>query len=198
MQLDDTRAASDHVVHEKAVAEKNLKALQAQLQVVMKKIEESTIILGEYDAANKRLMSENSNLFSKLEDMLNNVSMLQKIRITLSSQLDDAKRMCDDEAKERQSLLGRFRTLEHEYDGVKEHFDDEQQQKVEAARHLAKLNDDANMWRTKYQSLVLGTWRLNRTHHGGCSAPIQHILCICATMPRLRFVFQHTSRKGVQ
>ena len=156
MQLDDTRAAGDHVNHEKAVAEKNLKALQAQLQTVTKKTEESTAILGEYDAANKRLMSENSMLFSRLEEMLNNVSMLQKVRITLSSQLDDAKRMCDDEAKERQSLLGRFRTLEHEYDGVKEHFDDEQQQKVEAARHLTKLSDDANMWRTKYQTDAMG------------------------------------------
>ena len=27
--------------------------------------------------------------------------------------------MCEDEAKERQSLMGRFRNLEHEYDGKK-------------------------------------------------------------------------------
>merc|ERR1719412_642958 len=53
MQLEDTKAATDHVVHEKAVAEKNLKALHSQLQSIMKKIEESTIVLGEYDAANK-------------------------------------------------------------------------------------------------------------------------------------------------
>ena len=33
-------------------------------------------------------------------------------------QLEDAKRLCDDETKERQSLLGRFRNLEHEYDGM--------------------------------------------------------------------------------
>ena len=47
------------------------------------------------------------------------------MKIQLSNQLDEAKRMADDEAKERQSLLGRFRTLEHEFDGVKIHFDDE-------------------------------------------------------------------------
>ena len=155
MQLDDSKAATDHVVHEKAVAEKNLKALHSQLQSIMKKIEESTIVLGEYDGANKRLMSENSNLYSKLEDLLNNVSILQKMKITLNSQLDDAKRMCDDEAKERQSLLGRFRTLEHEYDGVKEHFEDELQQKTEAGRHLQKLMADSNMWRCKYENDAL-------------------------------------------
>jgi len=101
-------------------------------------------------------MSENSNLYSRLEDNLNNVSILQKMKITLSSQLDDAKRVCDDEAKERQSLLGRFRTLEHEYDGVKEHFEDEQQQKNEAGRQLQKLMADANMWRCKYENDALG------------------------------------------
>ena len=155
MQLDDSKAATDHVTHEKAVAEKNLKALHSQLQSFMKKIEESTIVLGEYEGANKRLMSENSNLYSKLEDLLNSVSMLQKIKITLNSQLDDAKRMCDDEAKERQSLLGRFRTLEHEYDGVKEHFEDELQQKTEAGRQLQKLMADSNMWRCKYENDAL-------------------------------------------
>merc|ERR1719350_2385989 len=94
MQLDDTTAATDHDGHEKAVADKNMKALQGQLQSLMKRIEESTIVLAEYDAGNKRLMSENSNLYTRLEELLNNVSMLQKVKISLSSQLDDAKRMC--------------------------------------------------------------------------------------------------------
>merc|ERR1712223_1003983 len=156
MQLDDTKAATDHVGHEKAVADKNLKALQAQLLSLMKKIEESTVVLAEYDAGNKRLMSENSNLYSRLEELLNNVSMLQKVKINLSSQLDDAKRMCEDEAKERQSLLGKFRTLEHEYDGVKEHFDDEMQQKEEVARQLQKMMADANHWRSKYENDAMG------------------------------------------
>jgi myosin heavy chain 6/7 len=156
MQLDDLKSATEHVVHERAVADKNMKALNAQLQNILKKIEESNVVLGEYDGANKRLMGENSNLYSKLEEIMNNVNMMQKIKITLNSQLDDAKRMCEDEAKERQSLLGRFRTLEHEYDGIKEHFDDEMQQKNEAARHLQKVNADANMWRCKYENDALG------------------------------------------
>ena len=155
-QLEDTRAATDHVGHERAVAEKNLRGLQAQLQVLLKKIEESVVALAELDSGNKRMMSENSNLYSRLEELLNNVSMLQKVKISLSSQLDDAKRMCDEEAKERQSLLGRFRTVEHEYDGVKEHFDDEMQQKDEASRTLQKLVADANIWRHKFETEAMG------------------------------------------
>ena len=156
LQVDDVRAAADHVQHEKAVAEKNLKTLQNQVQNLMKKIEESTIALAEFDAGNKRMMSENSNLYTKLEEFLNSISMLQKVKISLSNQLEDAKRMCEDEAKERQSLLGKYRTIEHEYDGVKEHFDDELQQKEEAARSLQKLAADANLWRHKFESEALG------------------------------------------
>jgi len=156
IQVDDVKAATDHVGHEKAVAEKNLKAIQAQLQGLMKRIEESTVALAEFEASNKRLISENSNLYTRLEELLNNISMLQKVKISLSNQLDDAKRMCEDEAKERQSLLGKYRTIEHEYDGVKEHFDDELQQKEEAARQLQKQSSDANMWRHKFETEALG------------------------------------------
>jgi len=156
MQLDDTRAAIEHVGHEKAVAEKNLKALHAQQGSVLKRIDEALVIIGDCDASNKRLVSENSNLYTKLEELLNNQSMMQKIKINLSSQLDDTKRMCEDEAKERQSLLGKYRTVEHEFDGVKEHFEDELQQKEEASRQLQKYVSDANLWRSKYENEAVG------------------------------------------
>merc|ERR1712223_1657445 len=61
----------------------------------------------------------------------------------------------DDEAKERQSLLGRFRTLEHEYDGVKGHLDDEIQQKEEVGRQVNKVLGEVNHWRAKYEQEAL-------------------------------------------
>merc|ERR1719266_338429 len=39
LQLDDTRAATDHIFHERAVADKNLKALDSQIGTLQKKIE---------------------------------------------------------------------------------------------------------------------------------------------------------------
>ena len=156
MQVNDTMAANDHVGHEQAVADKNLKALSDQLGKLAKKIDESTGVLSDYDGQNKRMMAENSNLYCRLENMMNSLSMLQKVKISLASQMDDVKRVCEDEAKERQSLLGRYRTLEHEYDGIKEHFDDEQQQKEEAARQLQKMMADANLWRVKYENDAMG------------------------------------------
>merc|ERR1712223_1296719 len=155
MQLDDTRAANEHVNHEKAVVEKNLKAQEAQHQALQKKIEESVSVLGDYESQNKRMSAENASLFTRLEELLGNASMLQKVKSQLQSQLDDAKRVADDEAKERQSLLGRFRTLEHEYDGVKSHMDDEIQQKEEVGRQVNKVLGEVNHWRARYEQEAL-------------------------------------------
>merc|ERR1719411_58172 len=106
MQLDDTRAAIEHVSHDKAVADKNLKAQEATLHTLQKKVDENVSVLQDYESTNKRMTSENANLFTKLEELLGNASMLQKVKTGLQSQLDDAKRIADDEAKDRQSLLG--------------------------------------------------------------------------------------------
>ncbi len=155
MQLDDTRAAVEHVSHEKAVTEKNIKGQETQLHTLQKKIDENIAVLSDYESQNRRMASENANLFTRLEEILGNASMLQKIKSQLQSQLDDAKRVADDEAKERQSLLGRFRTLEHEFDGVKSHLDDEVQQKDEVARSLNKTLGEVNHWRAKYEQDAL-------------------------------------------
>ena len=151
MQLDDTKAATEHINHERSVAEKNLKSLDNQLMNLQKKIDDNVAILCDYENQNRRLTSENANQFTRLEEVMGNASMMQKMRIQLAAQLEDAKRMCDEEAKERQSLLGRFRTLEHEYDGVKTHCDDEIQQKEEIARQLIKGNAECDLWRKKYE-----------------------------------------------
>ena len=90
-------------------------------------------------------------MFTRLEELAGNASMLNKMKIQLNNQLDEAKRMADDEAKERQSLLGRFRTLEHEFDGVKIHFDDEVQQKEDVQRQVHKATGEMNHWRAKYE-----------------------------------------------
>merc|ERR1711899_359592 len=151
LQLDDTRAATDHIFHEKAVADKNLKTLDSQIGTLQKKIDENLGQLCEYENQNKRFTSENANLFTRLEELAGNASILNKLKIQLNNQLDEAKRMADDEAKERQSLLGRFRTLEHEFDGVKIHFDDEVQQKEDVARQVHKATGEMNHWRAKYE-----------------------------------------------
>merc|ERR1719204_2342150 len=69
----------------------------------------------------------------------------------LNNELEDVKKFCDDEAKERQSLLGRFRNLEHEYDGMSTVLDEEITSKENLQRQCHKAESEANIWRMKYE-----------------------------------------------
>ena len=49
----------------------------------------------------------------------------------------------------------RFRTVEHEYDGVKCHCDDEIQQREEVQRQVAKAQGECDGWRRKFEQDAL-------------------------------------------
>lgn len=79
------------------------------------------------------------------------VSPPPPIRSNLANQLDEQRRVADDEAKERQFLLGKFRNLEHEVDLLREQLEEEHQAKANSQRQLAKAQGDVQMWRQKYE-----------------------------------------------
>merc|ERR1712142_1012712 len=115
-EIADVRAATDEIGRSKASAEKSNKTLVVTLNESNKRVEESNLNLGEYENNKRKIAAENADLLRTLQELENSANMLTKLRIQLAAQLDEAKRMCDDEAKERQSLMGRYRNLEHELD----------------------------------------------------------------------------------
>ena len=152
IQVEESRVALDHVVHERALAEKNLSNLENQLKALESKISELGQNLGSQDLQNKRMFLENSESCTRLEELLTNVSMLQKNKTFLSGQLEEAKQSHGEEVKERQSLVSRHRNMELEYGGVRDQLDDTIQQREDAVRMLAKVSGEANMWRLKFET----------------------------------------------
>merc|ERR1712153_233664 len=73
-------------------------------------------------------------------------------KVQLSAQLEEVRRVADDEAKERQSLLGKFKNLEHELDGHREHLDEELGAKEDICRQLVKANQESDFWRQKFET----------------------------------------------
>merc|ERR1719234_956226 len=59
--------------------------------------------------------------------------------------------IADHEAKERLSLLGKFRNMEHAADGLKENYAEELASKENLNRQLKKARDDADMFRQRYE-----------------------------------------------
>lgn len=60
--------------------------------------------------------------------------------------------MADEEARERATLLGKFRNVEHDLDLLREQLEEESEAKSEIQRQLSKNNAEAQLWRTKYES----------------------------------------------
>merc|ERR1719481_2445651 len=78
-------------------------------------------------------------------DLENNLNIIAKQKSALGAQLNDVKALSDNEARERQLLLGKFRNLEHELDGAKEALDEEAAGRDNILRLVAKeaLDEEA-------------------------------------------------------
>merc|ERR1712241_1580860 len=134
----DVRAATDEVNRSKAAAEKSLRNLQGNLNELAKKIEEASLTLGDIEAGKRKLAAENADLLRQLQELENSANMLAKLKLNLADQLSEARAVADNEAKERQSLLGKFRNAEHDVAGMKDHFDEEVSAKENIGRQLSK------------------------------------------------------------
>ncbi|XP_055644606.1 myosin heavy chain, muscle isoform X14 [Toxorhynchites rutilus septentrionalis] len=151
-ELNDSRISLDHLANEKAAQEKIAKQLQHTLNEVQGKLDETNRTLNDFDASKKKLSIENSDLLRQLEDAESQVSQLSKIKISLTQQLEDTKRLADEESRERATLLGKFRNLEHDLDNLREQVEEEAEGKGDIQRQLSKANAEAQLWRSKYES----------------------------------------------
>merc|ERR1719400_1908811 len=121
-EIADARAAVDEVNRSKAASEKTHRNLLSTLNDQSKKIEEATLTLNDMEGSKRKIAAENADLLRQLQEMENSANMLSKLKLTLADQLDEARAVADHEAKERQSLLGKFRNAEHEVAGMQDHY----------------------------------------------------------------------------
>merc|ERR1712240_467549 len=150
-EIADARAAVDEVGRSKASSEKSHKNLLATLNELAKKIEEANLTLNDFDAGKKKIVTENAELLNQLQEMETSANMLAKLKLNLADQLDEARAVADHEAKERQSLLGKFRNAEHEVAGMQDHLQEEVSSKENLNRQLHKALGDADMLRLRYE-----------------------------------------------
>merc|ERR1712142_1212395 len=116
------------------------------------KLDEANRCVSDMDAAKKKLSVENADLLRQYEEAGAQYSQLYKITQALGAQLEDVKKVTYDENKERVTLLGKYRNLEHDLDGLREQLNEEADAKWELSRNLQRASADANMYRAKYES----------------------------------------------
>merc|ERR1711936_1171589 len=124
-EIQDVRAATDEIIRSKASAEKSNKNLLISLNDANKKVEEANLTLGDFENGKRKIAAENADLLRQLQELENQANMLSKLKAQHVSQLDEIRKVADDEARERSALLGKFKNLEHELDGIREQLEEE-------------------------------------------------------------------------
>merc|ERR1712209_114669 len=150
-EINDARAATEEVVRSQASADKSNKNLVDTLNAANKKVDAANLTLGDFGMSKNKIANENGELLRIVGDLENNLNMLAKAKAALAAQLNDIKALCDNEARERQLLLGKYRNLEHEVDVAKEALDEESSGRENILRLNAKAEGDAAAMRQKYE-----------------------------------------------
>merc|ERR1719347_109662 len=119
-EISDARAATDEVMRAQASADKSNKAMLESLNAINKKVDNANLTLGDYATSKNKIATENSDLLRIVGDLDNNLNIISEQKSALAAQLNDVKALCDNEARERGLLLGRYRNLEHELDGARD------------------------------------------------------------------------------
>merc|ERR1712079_423196 len=150
-EIADARAATDEVVRSQTSADKSNKALLDTLNAANKKVDAANLTLGDFGMSKNKIANENGELLRIVGDLENNLNMLAKAKSALGAQLNDVKALCDNEARDRQLLLGKYRNLEHEVDVAREALEEEAASRENVLRLNAKAEGDAAAMRQKYE-----------------------------------------------
>merc|ERR1712027_267428 len=110
----------------------------------------------EADSQKKRLEVEKLDLERQIEEGEAAMAALNKNKISLTTQLDDTKRMADSEARDRSAMLTKYKHMSTELEAVKEKIEDEHQRKPVALKQLSKAQAEIQLWRPRYETEGLG------------------------------------------
>merc|ERR1719336_3056653 len=141
---------------ERANHERNGKLTQGLIVEAHQKLDEMARALNEADSSRKKLQVENQDLIRQIEETENAIAALGKNKISLTTQLEDTKRMGDAEARDRASLLSKFKNMNTELENVKERIEEENEKKSDALKALSKAQAECQLWRSKYETEGLG------------------------------------------
>ena len=109
--LQEARQGLDEAMRDRANHERNGKLSQGLIVEAHQKLDEMARALNEADSSKKKLQVENQDLCRQIEETENAIAALGKNKISLATQLEDTKRLGDGEARDRASLLSKYKSL---------------------------------------------------------------------------------------
>merc|ERR1712095_65211 len=154
--LAEARTGLEEAMRDRANMEKNCKMTQGMIVESNQKLDELARALNEADSTKKKLQVESQDLTRQIEETENSIAALQKNKISLTTQLEDTKRLGDGEARDRATLLTKFKNLTTEAENLRMRIDEESDKKNDALKALSKAQSEIQLWKSKYEVEALG------------------------------------------
>merc|ERR1711981_445659 len=154
--LQEARAGLDEAMRDRANHERNGKLTGALIVESNVKLDDMARALNEADSSRKKLQVENQDLNRQIEEVEGSIAALGKNKISLTTQLEDTKRLGDSESRDRAALLAKFKNLNTELGNLKERIEEESQKKSDALKALSKANAEIQLWKSKMETEAAG------------------------------------------
>merc|ERR1712128_242727 len=97
-EIADSRLALDEIISANALSEKSNRALQTQLNEILKKVEEAKYAVNDIENAKRKISAENADFLRCVGELDNTLNILLKMKNDWMSQLNEAKAIADNEA----------------------------------------------------------------------------------------------------
>merc|ERR1712213_203926 len=122
----------------------------------MGRCDEMARALNEAESTKKRLQVENQDLNRQIEELENAIANMNKAKISVTTQLEDTKSLADAEAKDRASLLTKFKMLSTDLENLREKLENEAMRKSDALKALSKAQAETQLWKSRYETEGMG------------------------------------------
>merc|ERR1719319_715528 len=142
----------EEAMRDRANMEKNCKMAQGLIVESNQKQDELARALNDADSTKKKLQVEAQDLSRQIDETENAIGALQKNKISLSTQLEDTKKLADGEARDRATLLTKFKSLSSEAENLRMKIDEESEKKNDVLKALSEIQ----LWKSKYETEALG------------------------------------------
>merc|ERR1712001_575488 len=154
--LQEVRAGLEEAMRDRANHERNGKLTQNLIVEANHKLDEMARALNEADSSRKKLQVDNQDLLRQIDETENVIAALGKAKISLTTQLEDTKRLGDSEARDRAALLAKFKNLNTELENLKDRIEEESEKKSDALKALSKAQAEIQLWKSKFETEGLG------------------------------------------
>merc|ERR1719312_944007 len=156
LDLRDARLDLEDAVKGKAELDKTGKLLQGSIVDSNSRLDEMARALNEAESTKKRLQVENQYLNRQIEELEVAIANMNKGKISVTTQLEDSKALADAEAKDRASLLTKFKMMSTDLENLREKLENEAMRKSDAMKALSKAQAEIQLWKSRYETEGMG------------------------------------------